>query len=84
MLQSLLTPASVPPQFVPLPDGGVQAEWLVGGDSLEIEVSGEGEAFVFGVDADGGVAVEGDPDAQVLGAAARRLSYLSERVGAFA
>jgi hypothetical protein len=79
VLQTVLTPSSVPPQLVPLPDGGVQAEWLVAGDNLEIEVAGNGDAHFFAVDNDGVVAVDGRADAATVAAAARRLSRLSAR-----
>lgn len=84
VLRALLTPGSVPPQFVPISNGGVQADWLVAGDSLEVEVGPDGDAFLFGVDADGAVRLEGAADEQTLAAAARRLRRLSERVGTIA
>jgi hypothetical protein len=48
------------PQFFPLPNGGVQFEWHVGGSSVEIEVEPDGEAFAVAETSDGGPAIEED------------------------
>jgi hypothetical protein len=45
-----LTPA---PHVFPLPDGGVQLEWLINGNGLEIEISPNGELGALGIDAGG-------------------------------
>jgi len=45
-----LTPA---PHVFPLPDGGVQLEWLINGNGLEIEISPNGELSALGIDAGG-------------------------------
>jgi hypothetical protein len=44
------TPA---PHVFPLPDGGIQLEWLINGDGLEIEISPNGELGALGIDAAG-------------------------------
>lgn len=41
------------PQIAPLPDGGVQVEWLVSGNSVEINVDGRGEVTVLSSDDSG-------------------------------
>ncbi|MDX3528048.1 hypothetical protein P1P75_16795 [Streptomyces sp. ID05-39B] len=43
-LLAVMDRGSLPPQFFPLPDGGLQAEWHVSGSSIEIEVSGDGRS----------------------------------------
>jgi hypothetical protein len=47
VLARLLTQQSPRPQFFPLPDGGIQVEWLVAGNSVVIEVDAQGEAYVL-------------------------------------
>lgn len=46
------------PQVFPLPDGGVQLEWLIDGNGLEIEVSPNGEVSALGVDAEGSTEID--------------------------
>lgn len=46
------------PQIFPLPDGGMQLEWHVFGNSLEIEIDGSGSPFGASVDAQGNLAWE--------------------------
>ncbi len=41
------------PQTFPLPDGGIQLEWLIDGNGLEIEISPSGEVSTLGVDSHG-------------------------------
>jgi hypothetical protein len=41
------------PHFFPLPDGGIQIEWLIDSNGLEIEVTPDGKVNALGVDADG-------------------------------
>ncbi len=50
---------SAPPQLFPLPDGGIQVEWHVGGNSIEIEIDAEGEPHVLAQTSDGETIVEG-------------------------
>ncbi len=40
------------PQFIPLPDGGIQIEWHTGGESIEIEIDGSGNAHVMILNSD--------------------------------
>jgi len=62
VLLQLTTPDSLPVQLFPLPDGGIQIEWHISGNSLEIEVDGDGEAFVTAESSDGQIIAEGDLD----------------------
>jgi hypothetical protein len=59
VLGSLLTEQSPRPQFFPLPDGGIQVEWLVNGNSAVIEVDGAGEAYVLATTREGSEVVDG-------------------------
>lgn len=83
VLSALMGEESVPPQFFPLPDGGVQVEWLVGGNSIVIEVDAAGEAYVLATTDRDSVVAEGvltsqDPD---LGRCVEKfLIALSQRV----
>ncbi len=75
------------PQTFPLSNGGVQVEWLAGGESLEIEIGPQGDVGILGLDAAGNVLVEGDyPDPhgayELIMAARRHLSALSGAVRA--
>jgi len=75
------------PQIFPLPNGGVQVEWLAGGESLEIEIGPQNTVGVLGLDAAGNVLVEGDyPDphgsSELIMAARKHLSALSGAVRA--
>jgi hypothetical protein len=47
------------PQFFPLPDGGLQFEWHMGGAAVEVEVDSEGEAHALAESPDGSVLFEG-------------------------
>jgi hypothetical protein len=40
-------------QFFPLPDGGIQAEWYIEGNELEIEIDSEGHLYSLSSSADG-------------------------------
>lgn len=84
-LNNLSDDETVSPQIFPLVNGGVQMEWLVNGDSLEVEVSPTGEIGVLGMDAAGNVLVEGDyPDpnglSDFVGTARKHLHALSDAV----
>lgn len=46
------------PQLVPLPSGGVQVEWHVGGNDLEIEVDAKGDLHVLAVTPTDEVAID--------------------------
>jgi len=60
LLPAISDEQSVPPQFFPLPDGGIQFEWHVGGNDIEIEVDGGGEAHAVAVTADDNILFEGE------------------------
>lgn len=71
VLASLMDETSAPPQLFPLPDGGLQIEWHVGGNSIEVEIDAGGEPCVLARTHDGatvadGVIALGEPDAQLL------------------
>jgi hypothetical protein len=88
MLGALLSPDGPPPQFFPLPDGGVQVEWLIADNSIEIEIEGDGSVQILAMNAAGELIAEGeltDPDSPEVVARARRfLEELAEiwRLGA--
>lgn len=71
---------SLPPQFFPLVDGGLQLEWHGGGIDIEIEVDADGTAHAFARGGAGATLVDTEltpQDAAVLrqvSAAVRRLS----------
>jgi hypothetical protein len=62
VLLGLMTPHSPPVQLFPLPDGGIQAEWHLAGNSIEIEIDAEGEPFVSAETSGGAPVAEGDLD----------------------
>jgi hypothetical protein len=64
VLTSLLDWKSEPPQFFPLPGGGIQVEWLADDQQIEIEIDQVGEAHVLATAASGDVLVEGILDLQ--------------------
>jgi hypothetical protein len=71
VLASLMNDTSAPPQLFPLPDGGLQVEWHVGGNSIEVETDASGEPHLLARASDGtmiaeGAIVLGEPDAQLL------------------
>jgi hypothetical protein len=75
------------PQLVPLPDGGLQAEWHADGHDVEIEITGTGAVHAFAGELDGTVRVDeewdGVPDEQrsvVLQEALNRLTELVRTV----
>lgn len=72
------------PQLFPLLDGGIQAEWHVGGNDIEVEVNGRGEAYVLATRADDETVAEGEfipgRDDPVIDVAATFLNELSERL----
>jgi hypothetical protein len=77
VLSFVLRPDSEPPQFAPLIDGGIQIEWLVGGDDLTIEVRDTGEVNVLAMSASGETIAEGSMDLDQPGdLAARAASFL--------
>jgi hypothetical protein len=52
--------AVLPPQLVPLPDGGIQLEWHVDGNDLELEVDASGASYLLATDNSGKQVREGD------------------------
>ncbi len=85
VLAALMNETSAPPQLFPLPDGGLQVEWHVGGNDIEVEIDAGGEAHVLAETADGatvaeGVVHRGEIDARLV-AARDFLQRLSARLG---
>jgi hypothetical protein len=73
VLGALMDQTSPPPQLFPLPDGGIQAEWHIAGNKIEIEIEGNGDAYLLADRGDGSVVAEGavtrdDPDGAVAAA----------------
>jgi hypothetical protein len=64
VLAYLLDQTSEPPQSFPLPNGGIQVEWLSGDKQIEIEIDQSGEAYVVATSTDGDVLAEGILDPQ--------------------
>jgi hypothetical protein len=60
LLFAIANDETLPPQFFPLPDGGVQMEWHVAGESVEIEIDGLGDGHVSAIDRAGQVTFESD------------------------
>jgi len=74
---------SLPPQFFPLPDGGVQIEWHVDGASVEIEVDPMGAAHSLATDSSGSVLIDQEmdsPDLATMAAVRDAVRRLSLRV----
>jgi hypothetical protein len=74
-----------PPQFFPLADGGLQAEWHIGGNDIEIEVDGLGSAYVLATRSTGETVADAEIRANVDDPAQRAvaifLNELSARPG---
>jgi hypothetical protein len=83
VLAAVLDELSEPPQFFPLPDGGIQIEWYAD-DEIEIHVDADGKAYVLATTASGDTLVEGpfDPQApgQIVPDVAKYLKEFSARV----
>jgi hypothetical protein len=63
VLESIADPDTVVPQVFPLPSGGVQLEWLIAGNDLELEFAPDGHVYALGTDALDKVVLERDaPD----------------------
>lgn len=60
VIADLVSDALVMPQLFPLPDGGIQLEWLIDGNGLEIDVAPSGEIGILGVDRVGFSRVDGE------------------------
>lgn len=84
LLAALMDESTAPAQFFPLPDGGLQVEWHVGGNSVEVEVDAQGEPHLLASTSDGTTIVEGvialgEPDPRLL-MARRFLQRLSAQL----
>lgn len=83
LLATLMNDASAPPQFFPLPDGGIQVEWHVGGNHIEVEIDRDGEAHVLARASNGAYVTEGivtQEAPEVLSSARDFLQELSARL----
>jgi hypothetical protein len=60
ILDRLVVDDSATPQITPLADGGVQVEWLVAGESLQVDASPAGDLVLFATDSGGAEIVEGE------------------------
>lgn len=60
VIADLVSDALVMPQLFPLPDGGIQLEWLIDGNGLEIDIAPSGEIGILGVDRTGFSRVDGE------------------------
>ncbi len=79
-LGQVINEQSLPPQFFPLPDGGVQFEWHVDGDALEAQLDPQGDGNALGVRANGDIFIEGDLTAERLWQMRDAVQKMSERV----
>lgn len=83
VLASVVTAVTIPPQFFPLADGGIQVEWHVGGNDIEIEVDGTGSGYVLATRASGDTVADGEiratADEETIRRAATFLNELSSR-----
>lgn len=77
-LNRILQVNSALPQLFPLSDGGIQAEWLVGGNSIEIEITPHGEAFALATTAEGHSVAEGPLDGSHADTADQVREFLAE------
>jgi hypothetical protein len=85
VLDSLVMDDVATPQIAPLPDGGVQVEWLVSGDSVEIDVSPEGAIVILATYSDGQSEVEAEfyhyaPDVDAIERSRMFLGKISQNV----
>lgn len=86
VLGSLVRDDQPTPQIAPMADGGVQVAWLVNGQSVEVEVSPEGQVVVFAYDDETGEYSIDDefeynsPDLMVIRAAREKLDRLASDV----
>ena len=82
VVQAVMRPEFAPPQYFPLPGGGVQLEWRAGGDEIVIEVDPGGSAWVLAVTADGVTVAEGElgPGLESVAAVRDLLGVMSVRI----
>ena len=85
VLAALMDETSAPPQVFPLSDGGLQIEWHIGGNDIEIEVDCDGEVHVLATTTSGETIAEGVVDADagpaLLASVRDFLRRLSMRLG---
>jgi hypothetical protein len=86
ILGRILNVNSEPPQVFPLPTGGIQLEWLAGGDEIEIEIDSSGASRVLAESTTGNTIAEGDLDPSqpdgLIAVVAEFLTELSAHVAA--
>jgi hypothetical protein len=84
ILVRIVGESSPAPQFFPLPDGGIQAEWHVGGNDIEVEVDAAGDAYVLATRSNDETVADGEVgtgrDDPAIEAVATFLNELSERL----
>ncbi len=87
VLPAISDEQTLPPQFFPLPDGGIQVEWHVAGAAIEIEIDGGGEAYAVALNADKEILFEQEIGANetkglsVLRSLVSNLSALATEIG---
>ncbi|HEX6509963.1 MAG TPA: hypothetical protein VF221_20235 [Chloroflexota bacterium] len=85
ILASIVDEATQAPQFFPLLDGGIQAEWHVGGNDVEIEIDGAGSAYVAATRSTGETVIDAEirasGDERTISQVATFLNELSQRFG---
>ena len=59
VLAVLMNETSAPPQLFPLPDGGLELGWWVGGDEIEVEIAADGDVQMLAETAAGQTVAEG-------------------------
>lgn len=82
VIQAVMRPEYAPPQYLPLPDGGVELQWMTGWEEIRVRVDPGGRATVTAVLADGTVAADGDlgPGADTVTAVRDLLGVMSARI----
>lgn len=79
---ALIGDLSLPPQMFPLVDGGIQLEWHVANESVEVEIDGNGMAHALAVNAqaevilDESLSEEAQESMEATKQAVRRLSEI--------
>lgn len=82
VLAIVMTDTSATPQLFPLADGGLQVEWHVAHNDIEIEVDAAGEAHVLAQTSEGVDVVDDlvDDAGEVLSSTRAYLKVLSDRL----
>lgn len=79
VLASVASVDTIAPQLFPLADGGIQIEWHVGGNDVEIEIDGSGSVYVLATRSTGDTVVDDELEAPGHGDARRRTAdFLNE------